>query len=357
MTLQVEPESWVIRLARRISGIALGLTFLVIFAGSIVRMTGSGMGCPDWPKCFGLLIPPTSIEEVMYDENRSYEPGQMVIVHDTLWVADQKTHPGSWQRFEWKKYPHHDYALFNPFHTWVEYINRLATVVYGIPVLLLLPISWMVFRKTRQRSPFIAAVLINVTVLYEAWLGKLVVDGVLEKGSVTLHMAGSLALIGFLTWYRFVLMAKSKSDGGVLPKMKWVMLLIWLLSLSQIFMGAQVREATDDIAMIQPDRGEWIAMMPDIFLIHRSMSWLLLILAVSAGVFTYRSCKRFMGTGRVIVMVLISMTLGIILAEFKMPSFAQPLHLLSGALLFYAATRNVLEYFTALPSVSRGAEV
>ncbi|MFM7105130.1 MAG: COX15/CtaA family protein, partial [Flavobacteriales bacterium] len=342
---------------RSISGIALTLTFAVILAGSIVRMTGSGMGCPDWPKCFGLLIPPTSLEEVVYNENRSYEPGQMVIMNDTLWVAQHATQSGVWQRTDWLKYPHHDYAIFNPFHTWVEYINRLATVVYGIPVLLLLPLSWLIFRSTRNRKPLLAAALINVTVLYEAWLGKLVVDGVLEKGSVTLHMAGSLALIGFLTWYRFVLMAKSKSYGDVLPKMKWVMLLIWLLALSQIFMGAQVREATDEIAMVQPDRGEWIAMMPDIFLIHRSMSWLLLIVALSASVVTYRSCKSWKGTGRVIVMVLISMLLGITLSEFEMPAFAQPLHLLSGALLFYAATRNVLEYFRASPSVSRGAQV
>jgi len=352
MTRIAEPKLTALRLARSVSGIALVLTFIVILAGSIVRMTGSGMGCPDWPKCFGYLVPPTSLAQVMHDESVSYESGQMVLVNDTLWVAEHHIQPGLWHRDEWKKYPHHDYAIFNPFHTWVEYINRLVTVLYGIPVLLLLPLSWVIFRKTRNRAPLLAAALINVTVLYEAWLGKMVVEGVLEKGSVTLHMAGSLALIGLLTWYRFVLLAKPKSDEHYSNPMKGVMVLIWLLSLLQIFMGAQVREATDDIAMIQADRSVWMEMMPTVFLIHRSMSWLLLLVAVGAGVYTYKSCKRWKGTGRVIIMVLVSMMLGITLSEFDMPPFAQPLHLLSGALLFFLATFNVLESFRASRSVS-----
>ena len=67
--------------------IALVLVYLVIFAGAFVRLTGSGMGCPDWPKCFGYYIPPTEKKELLFTAQKEYDKGQVIIKDEMLLVA------------------------------------------------------------------------------------------------------------------------------------------------------------------------------------------------------------------------------------------------------------------------------
>ena len=69
--------------------LSLVLVYLVILAGAVVRMTGSGMGCPDWPKCFGYLIPPTERSQLDWKPNHEYQDGQVIIVEESLRVASE----------------------------------------------------------------------------------------------------------------------------------------------------------------------------------------------------------------------------------------------------------------------------
>ena len=330
-------------IARLLARVSLFFTFIVIIAGSVVRMTGSGMGCPDWPRCFGYIVPPTSVEELTYAKGRHFDRGHMVIWNDTLWVAEHAlTASDDFIRSDWHKYPKHDYAVFNPLHTWVEYLNRLATVVYGIPILLLSLCALLLWIRLGDRRAFLLALFTDVLIGYEVWLGKLVVDQNLKENSITLHMMGSLGIV-------ICLMLLVEHLGGfrhpvkVSRRMRLGLLSLFVLAIVQMLLGTQVRESVDVVAKTGMDRSLWMDMLPTVFYIHRSFS--ILILVLFAWIF-YQSRKdgvlEGLGLGALGVLLGVELLLGVVLAYLDMPAIAQPLHLLSGAVFFALCFRTFL---------------
>src|SRR6056300_753965 len=127
---------------RTISKIALVLIYLVIIAGGIVRMTGSGMGCPDWPKCFGYFIPPTDAAQLEWKPNTKYSEGNVIINNERLLVASASfTTNDQFNIDKWEPYTKHDYAVFDAKHTWIEFINRLLGALSGLTILILFGFS------------------------------------------------------------------------------------------------------------------------------------------------------------------------------------------------------------------------
>src|SRR5690606_7492958 len=182
---------------RKSAKIALILIYMVIIAGAVVRMTGSGMGCPDWPKCFGYYIPPTDRSQLEFQPNHDYNKGVVIIKDETLVVA--KSNFKSTENFEetnWQPYTKHDYAIFNPMHTWVEYINRLSGAIAGLATLVLAFAS-MRFWKKKRLIP-ILSFLVVFAMGFQAWLGKTVVDSNLSPLKITIHMVMALVIVAIM---------------------------------------------------------------------------------------------------------------------------------------------------------------
>ena len=118
---------------------------VLVTIGVIVRATGSGMGCPDWPLCHGQIIPP---------------------------LDDSKA--------------------------WLEWIHRTVAVVIGFEVLGLAILAWL---DHRDRRTLLAAVFGTVLLVgFQAWLGKETVRLNNSGESVTAHLAAAMALVGLLVW-------------------------------------------------------------------------------------------------------------------------------------------------------------
>jgi heme a synthase len=303
---------------------ALALVFLVILAGSVVRMTGSGMGCPDWPKCFGHFIPPTHAEQLIWQPNTSFKKGQMIIVDEALLVAQENIVSGDEFTEEfWRKYDKHDYATFNPLHTWVEYINRLLGALSGIPVLLLFILSLMGIAK---RPGIFALSLFSLIALgFVAWLGKVVVDGNLIPHSITYHMFGAIAVVLPLLAIGFLL-KEEPVQSSIPANFKWLACFVLLLSLVQIYLGTAVREQVDQLATVTA-RENWIDNLDVFFLVHRSFS----IIILAANVWFIFLASRF-GWKHLLFNLLalllgIEILAGVALNYLDFPAAAQPVHI------------------------------
>lgn len=321
---------------RTFAWISLVFVYLVITAGSIVRMTGSGMGCPDWPKCFGYTIPPTSVDQVTWTPERDFEKGQM-IVHEwegeermLVAIGDFKT-DAEFNTDNWKLYEKHDYSIFNPTHTWIEFINRLIGALTGVPVLILFVLSLVQGIRKKQWVNFLLAAGVLFMLGFEAWLGKLVVDGNLIPGSITIHMFGSMVLVLLLL---LIIRRKGGHRVSLSPAGKWLLLGAFALTLLQILLGTQVREEIDIIAKSGLDREFWVSELPNIFLIHRSFSWVVLILTLGWLWISWKAGVKMREMLLAFLLLDLQIIAGVVLSYAGMPAFLQPVHLVGGILLF-----------------------
>jgi heme a synthase len=125
---------------------ALVLLFLIVLSGAAVRLTGSGLGCPGWPKCGDGIVAPLEL------------------------------------------------------HAWIEFGNRLVTGLVGIPCIAAFVLSWR--RRPRRRDLIVLSALLPLGVLAQAILGGLTVLFELRPGFVMGHFLLSMVILaGAVTLY------------------------------------------------------------------------------------------------------------------------------------------------------------
>lgn len=321
--------------------ISLISVYLIFLAGSVVRMTGSGMGCPDWPKCFGYYIPPTSEEQITWQPNTDYNKGMIIVKDDTLFVAENNIKTtNEFNTNNWEKYTKHSYAKFNKYHTWTEYINRLASVLSGF-VFLFLIVGASKFWRENKTIPLVAFGAFFL-MLFEAWLGKTVVDTNLKPTVITIHMVAGLIIVALLLWLLFIVsgknQAKVNSDNAPKYNSLFNKLLIAsvVFSLIQIAMGTQVRQFIDEqVKLFGFDNKEYSLMEPNFkFYFHRSFT--IAIVLVNLGMFYLNQIKNlgYNLVNWIVFLIFLETITGILMYYAEFPLGTQATHLLAGAILF-----------------------
>ena len=317
---------------------SLVLIYLVIAAGATVRMTGSGMGCPDWPKCFGYFIPPTERSQLDWKAEYPYKKGQVIIVKKSLRVAPKDfTSNISYTPKNWEPYSKHDYAIFNPTHTWIEFLNRVLGAIAGLSTLFLFIMA--IFRSKKDIVATIISFLIILGMGFQAWLGKTVVDSNLLPYKITVHMGMAFLILLFLI---FLLERENKFTKN-LPRSNSFNLLVVLsliLTIIQISMGTQVRQFVDEQinywGLESPKK--WMSEVPYLFYFHRSFSLFVLFvnLTIAFILFKHRHIPNVFFS--ILLLIGLEIITGIWMYYFDFPFSSQPLHLLLASLLFGAQT-------------------
>lgn len=331
----------------KISQLGLIFILLVMLAGSIVRTTGSGMGCPDWPKCFDCIIPPTSEDQLPENYKEIYSDYRQKKIEK---FAGFLSAIGFNKEAEALK---NDPNLlveqdFNAAKTWTEYGNRLVGFIAGN--LLLVQFFWVLLKYRRNRKLLILTFLNLIIIAVEAWFGSIVVATNLVPWTITLHMFLALVIVGIQI--RIIQIIQDKTYQVKLsPLFKYLFYVSILLTFVQIILGAQVRQEVDFMVKESLNRADWISSMPGDFYFHRSFSWIVLAINLLLWYLNRKAKTGITALSVILVLIGLEFLTGILFSYAGMPAIIQPLHLLLATLIlciqfftlkYFKQTRNSL---------------
>ena len=269
------------------------LSYLLIFVGGLVRVSGSGLGCPDWPKCFGRWVPPTSIEQIP---------------------------------------AHIDPTAFNIVLAWIEYGNRMLGVIVGISILLMTIIAVIYFKKNSKI--LFSSLLSLFLVVANGGLGAIVVSSVLNPFIVSLHMILALFLVSVLSYATiesYKLINTQKFTGIFLSKKISISLIaLWIFIVIEILLGTGIRTNIELIAIDNPllSKGELLDSLNSYKYLHSILGFSLLFLSFYL---CYLFKDDFLGLSKqlvlfIFVMIIFQIFLGELMIFFELPQLTRLFH-------------------------------
>lgn len=308
------------QLYQKFSFVTIVVVFLLIAIGGIVRSSGAGMGCPDWPKCFDQWVPPTDVSELPINYQQIY--------HDRGY-AD---------------------TTFNAVKTWTEYLNRLFGVLTGFFIILHLVFAYRAFKSS---NPIVwrLALLALVLVLIQGGVGAFVVMTNLHQGIITIHLVLALIIAAVLLAARAYSHPQYlATDKNALKGFERLVVVVGLLLMVQIVLGTQVREGIDAAAKANPMGGKqaWLRALGSGFALHKVFS----MVATAAVVYlTYRVNTVFaaqkLNKYGIFALLLTGAQVftGVALNQFALPAVPQALHIVFSSAAFGVLFWLWVEFF------------
>ena len=303
------------RLYKRFALLSVLATYFLIYLGGLVRVSGAGLGCPDWPKCFGRWIPPLN-------------PSQLP--------------------------PEFAPQTFNFTLAWIEYINRLIGVLIGFFILITAILALIYFRK--KLSVLIPSLLAALLVAYQGWQGSQVVASELEPIIVSIHMVIAFVIISLLIYAALQahFVDVTPEQIGFFPKnTSLFVLILWLGTILQVLLGTQVRGAIEHAIREYPllFGAELLDKVGNITRIHMSTGIIFIIALVAVSWFILLKSRDISNLVRqttwgLLIVSVAQLIVGHFLIFIGLPEIVQLLHLwlsslMIGALLvLYVSTRK-----------------
>lgn len=279
--------------------------FFLIFIGGLVRSTGSGLGCPDWPKCFGKFVPPTHVSELPADYKTRFA------------VAGKEI------------------ADFDVYKTWTEYVNRLIGVLIGFLIFLTV-IFAAPYLKSDNKKIFWLSFLAFILVGFQGWIGARVVATDLAAYMITIHMLIALVIVALLIYTVTASQEFMVEQHADYKPLKSLIVLSLFISLVQTISGTQVREMVDEVALRYDNRELWVDQLGLLFKAHRS--WSLLNLGLSIFLMSkfrslyHRHSILYKASMALVLLMSTQALTGAVLANLGFPAQFQSIHLTLGSL-------------------------